>query len=454
MAWHQSAGHHAAPQKSKPFYLDYMASRKYDRFLEVRYRVFPYQSNPSDSDVETIMIRMNEQGTLKTGKRLFAKGNLPAASFDLVTVTDLSGELYGIRGVVEKLTRGYVCLNVDDKLTKYPPDAIRHCHIGDHILLAMCPTDDECNLIGTQSVASEAYRYVANFNEKLKPCVTNQSITPEGPEAEEVPVKTLVIFLDKSFVATIEKYPSTLGKERLIIHSQRLLFPTNEHWANQVRELSSKFSSWRKSRGDGNCYYRAVAISYLEEMLRRKKFAQLLALYLKLLNQEDYVIPMGFEDHHYYFLQAFGPFVNSCQSSERIVRDFQALELDYAFDNAMIGVFRCLAAHWLEINSQHDEVFPFIMDTGVDPILRDMRMDEKEGEGLAFVAMANALGVTIHHIIADQTSHRTHTETFRPFSGQSEVEFSLLLRPGHYDLIYRKDMDDSDHYDTCQQDFN
>ena len=139
-----------------------------------------------------------------------------------------------------------------------------------------------------------------------------------------------------------------MGKERLIIQSQRLLFPTNEHWANQVRELATNFSSWRKSRGDGNCYYRAVSISYIEEMLRRKKIDRLLALYMKLMNQENYTIPSGFEDHHFYFLQNFGRFVNSKQSSDRIVRDFQELEMDYAFDNAMIGVFRCLASDWLE----------------------------------------------------------------------------------------------------------
>jgi ubiquitin thioesterase protein OTUB1 len=397
---------------------------------------------------------MWEKGVLEADKRIYAKGYLSALQLDLVRVTDLSKDLYGTKGEVEKLTKAYLSLNTGDELVKYPPDAVRYCHVGDQVTLAMEPTTEECSEVDESKDARQ--KFVAKLNEKLKPCYTHIYETPGGPQQEQAVVspKTMILFIDHSFIATIEKYPSTIGKERLMIQSQRLLFPNNEHWANQVRELEVKCSSWRKSRGDGNCYYRAVSISYLEEMLRRKKFPQLHALYMKLFNQEDYIIPMGFEDHHYYFLLKIGQFLNAHQNSERIVKDFQELELEYAFDNAMIGVFRSMAADWLEKNKGHDEIFPFIMDSGVEPILREIRTDEKEGEGLAFVAMANTLQATIHHIIADQNTHKTHTETFRPFTGESDVEFSLLLRPGHYDLIYYKESDEIDHYDTCLQGFH
>ena len=56
--------------------------------------------------------------------------------------------------------------------------------------------------------------------------------------------------------------------------------PTN-NVRYRVDELSMNYDSWRKIRGDGNCYYRAVAYSYLENLIR-SKHSDLLN-YIKLL---------------------------------------------------------------------------------------------------------------------------------------------------------------------------
>lgn len=448
------SGQHAPepPPKSKPFYIDYIAIKKDHRFIEVRYRCFPGKTNPSDNEIEQIFNKMLDSHSVEFGKRLFAKGFLPAPRFNFETVTDISQDFYGTKGTVAKLSKAYLGLEIDGKMQLYPPDAVRDCSVYDEVSLAYEFRDKEWEEIQTFS-REDVVRLVKKMHEELRPCYLTGSTTPSEERSPVLP-KSLVIFLDESFISSIEKYPSTIGVERLMIQSQRLLFPNNERWANQVRELETKFSSWRKSRGDGNCYYRAVSISYLEEMLRKGKIQELHSLFMKLFSQENYMIPEGFENHHFYFLMTFGRFMNEKQDSRSLVKEFQELEKDYAFDSAMIGVFRSMAAHWLETHSEHDEIFPFIMDTGVDPILRDIRSDEKEGEGLAFVAMANTLQANIHHIIADQNCAKTHTETFKPFSGEAVVEFSLLLRPGHYDLIYTREADSVDRYDTCLQSFS
>ena len=54
----------------------------------------------------------------------------------------------------------------------------------------------------------------------------------------------------------------------------------------QIDDIKSKgIASWRSSRGDGNCYYRAVANAYLEYCIRTGILTE---FYLKIHNGENF----------------------------------------------------------------------------------------------------------------------------------------------------------------------
>lgn len=164
--------------------------------------------------------------------------------------------------------------------------------------------------------------------------------------------------------------------------------------------------------------------------------------------QQDYFIWEGFEDHHYYFHKSLKPFLERFKGSATIIQDFQPVLEDPAFDAAIIGVFKNLAADWLYKNQGNDEISPFFIETGVDPILRAIVEDEKEGEGITFMAMANALQAQVTHVIANEKVAKGHFEEFRPLTGEAIVEVNLLLRPGHYDILYKAKEDQMDRYDS------
>lgn len=69
----------------------------------------------------------------------------------------------------------------------------------------------------------------------------------------------------------------------------------------KVKDLSDKYSAMRKTRPDGNCFFRAFAFAYLEYLVRNKddyeEFRELA------LNSKDKLIKLGFteftlEDFH------------------------------------------------------------------------------------------------------------------------------------------------------------
>ena len=44
----------------------------------------------------------------------------------------------------------------------------------------------------------------------------------------------------------------------------------------RVRDLAGRYSHWRRVRGDGNCYYRAVMFGLVERSLADPKVMQVL----------------------------------------------------------------------------------------------------------------------------------------------------------------------------------
>ena len=48
-----------------------------------------------------------------------------------------------------------------------------------------------------------------------------------------------------------------------------------------------RYSHMRKIRGDGNCYYRAIYVQYIEFLMTHSKSPRVLKLFINAINNED-----------------------------------------------------------------------------------------------------------------------------------------------------------------------
>ena len=426
---------------TEPNYIDYIVKDLGKaQIVELRYRLFPGTPPLSRKDVETFLMDQIEQSVITRNERFFATVD-SLISMSVTNITRLE-KVVGTAGRVEALTPRYIKLDSGDSWTYLPPYSLKGAPIDEEVHITMDFSLENVDLEGLFAAVKEAHT-------ELKPFAFLTSPTPGEFDYSPLPYHRVSIFLDPDMKHNIDKYPNTIGKERLPIQSLVLLFPRLENWKGQVEELQNRlFSSWRKSRGDGNCYYRAVSVAYLEGLMRINRLDVLYQLLNRIETQQDYSIWEGFEDHHYYFHKSLKPFLDKFQGGGTIIKDFQPVLEDVAFDVAVIGVFKNLAADWLYKNHGNDEIFPFLIDTGVDPVLRSIVEDEKEGEGITFMAMANALQAQVTHVIANEKVAKGHFEEFRPLTGEVFVEVNLLLRPGHYDILYKGKEDQMDRYDS------
>jgi hypothetical protein len=69
-----------------------------------------------------------------------------------------------------------------------------------------------------------------------------------------------------------EQLAYTVGTYKLPLKYMRLQYTTlTPSQANSLDTLEYEGFYFRKSRGDGNCWYRAVYVLYLEELIRNNR---------------------------------------------------------------------------------------------------------------------------------------------------------------------------------------
>ena len=233
----------------------------------------------------------------------------------------------------------------------------------------------------------------------------------------------------------VEEYPSTCGERRLPILSLKNTGKWNSDLQQSVDKLAAKYSHWRRSRGDGNCYYRAVAVSYLEHLARWSTVPmEMHDFYTKLYRQEIQITP-EFAPYVRYFLKKLYD-LYQVKSQGSALPALQQLFKDPLFDQSAVGTFRCIArAALMKFPSDPEFSSFFTMSTGIGTLMKQIETMGNEAEGLTFMAMAKALNAKIIHWTVSGAQCRN--DDFNATSnGTRKLVIHLLLKPGHYDVLY------------------
>ncbi|KAL6060592.1 hypothetical protein STEG23_019764, partial [Scotinomys teguina] len=73
--------------------------------------------------------------------------------------------------------------------------------------------------------------------------------------------------------------------------------PENRIYQRKIQELSKRFTSIRKTKGDGNCFYRALGYAYLESLLGKSR--EVLKFKERVLQTPNDLLAAGFEEHKF-----------------------------------------------------------------------------------------------------------------------------------------------------------
>lgn len=260
-----------------------------------------------------------------------------------------------------------------------------------------------------------------------------------------------------------------------------IIIPTAEHrfeYSNKaisykILEMAEYIPHFRKIRGDGNCFYRAVGFAFLEKLLfdfwksPNKDSALALIDFFKEIQankEENFEISIAknYSPALYRIIAKIlenkeilkNVFLRGCsfmilifldaKSHEEFRKKFEDFfRSSPLFDISMIFVFRVLIFKTLKQNLQKEEYAPFLISPEI--YLTKLMIFGEEAENILVPITADALrrDIIINMIHVEKEKAIYYKEKYSPLLNNEKQnkgleKINLYFRPGHYDLGYEK----------------
>lgn len=235
----------------------------------------------------------------------------------------------------------------------------------------------------------------------------------------------------------------------------------NSNFLSKILQLQEEYAALRKSRGDGNCFFRAFSFALVESIAamnlaeREKETEWLKGTIGKDLQSAGFE-KMAYEDFYEELFAIFSdPQLYINDSPGDYLADLWQAESHRS--HALVVILRLVASAYLRGHAEEYE--PFIWEAGLDMVSYCQRHVEclgVESDQIHAIALGKALRVNVQiayldgsdgplscinlPVLEPSSASNNSNNNLPPGSHPSPVTITitLLYRPGHYDLLYTK----------------
>lgn len=236
-------------------------------------------------------------------------------------------------------------------------------------------------------------------------------------------------------------YPDTISRFWIEIEKMKSLYPYNEHFQKNIENITSnnKIVGWKKSRGDGNCYFRAVISTYFLEICKPyNNISALISFKDLILNAEVENLDFEYTNAQSEILKQLETLIEIKKSGKISQVFHEALKLTQIseFDLDLIRVSRVLTASEIIKNRSHEEYSIILeFDGDFEFIINDVLSMYKEGGDHSLIFMPKSLGIqVIQFMFLDK--ERISVQKFPEEVPEDVIKLNLIRRSGHYDILY------------------
>lgn len=218
--------------------------------------------------------------------------------------------------------------------------------------------------------------------------------------------------------------------------SLRLEYAEDPVYLQKVTDLQNRYSVMRRTRGDGNCFFRAFGFSYFEYLLSAD-LSELKAFKQRCTDMKDFLVSgLGFpqftvEDFHDTFVDQVERLDKEKLSSDDLLQTFN----DQGLSDYLIVFLRLITSGQLQKDAEFYENFVDGGRTVKDFCSQEVEPMSKESDHIHIIALATALDVSVSVEYMDRGAGDKCMQHVFP-EGTTPTIF-LLYRPGHYDILYK-----------------
>nr|CAG4649548.1 EOG090X0AE1 [Scapholeberis mucronata]SVE93777.1 EOG090X0AE1 [Scapholeberis mucronata] len=207
-------------------------------------------------------------------------------------------------------------------------------------------------------------------------------------------------------------------------------------YSNKSKQLCEAYTSLRRIRPDGNCFFRGFGFSYFERLLENeeewKKFQSHVS------STKDQLLAQGFpkftlED----FFDSFMDVVNRLGGENKIdLEELSRIFNDSAMSDYLVVYLRLMTSGQLQREEdfyqnflEGDKTMKEFCQQEVEPMYR-------ESDHMHAIALGSCLKVGIRVVYLDRGEASTRPPE-HDFPEDCAPSVYLLYRPGHYDILYK-----------------
>lgn len=233
--------------------------------------------------------------------------------------------------------------------------------------------------------------------------------------------------------------PKTISQVWFPIKTLRNEFKFNDLYVKNINELKEKYCGWRKVRGDGNCYYRAVITSFLLKIFHPSYSLEKIAQFLQLLpkNELDYSYEFieAKQKITEYLFKSYNSCLNGYESRIECFRILNQSLQDVEFDLNLIRFTRLLS-HYALIITHRTNLASFLLEEEIPTICSRILSMGTEAEGIELSVCPLGLGISVKQVNVFKTllynTFPDETDT-----GDNLARVNIICKSrGHYDILY------------------
>jgi len=253
-----------------------------------------------------------------------------------------------------------------------------------------------------------------------------------------------------------ETKQSPLTSQPLPLSSLRSQYPSDSSSSSSsfflqgIDDLSKRYSTYRNTRGDGNCYYRAILYSLAEKCVGGQNSTEYQRL-LKYFETESFQLATSVGGYSEISLEIFHEtlveFWKKLPSLDDATKLHEELNEENSTSEYCCWYLRSVASTFLK--SDPDRFLPFLLAEGGDNNSQYMDVSAfcasqidpmgSEATQVTVLAVAEALKVCVEVEYLDGHSFKEqltkHVFGAPEDKTKNNITLTLLYRPGHYDIL-------------------
>lgn len=214
-------------------------------------------------------------------------------------------------------------------------------------------------------------------------------------------------------------------------------YASDDHvYQQKIQDLKSRYSKLRRTRGDGNCFFRAFGFAYMESLL--KDGTDLERFKAAVVTVRDALLAVGYpsftlEDFHDSFIDV----LDSTMKPETTIESLEKTYRDQGMSDYVVCYLRIITSGHLQREAEFFQAFVDEGRTVKEYCSQEVEPMYRESDHLHISALTAALGVSVRVQYMDRGEGGVvNHHDFGGGGGGGAPRLHILYRPGHYDILY------------------